>query len=205
MEPLQVTDFQAELPQLFCGSGHFRVYFERPPKTDKPASAGFYNSQAFNKLTEDLSSKHLDINGDAFSKECKLEVLEKSKEMGGAFDLVIYSLASPRRTDPESGQTYRACLKPIDAVYRNKSLDTDKEEVKEISLDPASIDEIESTRKVMGGEDWKLWTEFLLKENLLAKGCTNTSLLLYWTCSYTANLSQRYHRKSKRRPGRYCC
>jgi enoyl-[acyl-carrier protein] reductase/trans-2-enoyl-CoA reductase (NAD+) len=156
-----------------AGADTLGVYFERPPKNDKPASAGFYNSQAFNKLTEDLSSKHLDINGDAFSKECKLEVLQKSKEMGGAFDLVIYSLASPRRTDPESGQTYRACLKPIDAVYRNKSLDTDKEEVKEISIDPASIDEIESTRKVMGGEDWKLWTEFLLKENLLAKGCMN--------------------------------
>ena len=155
------------------GADTLGVYFERPPKLDKPASAGYYNSLAFNKLAEGLDSVHLDINGDAFSKECKLEVLERAKEMGGTFDLVIYSLASPRRTDPDSGENYRACLKPIGAVYRNKTLDTDKEEVKEITIDPASPDEIESTRKVMGGEDWKLWTEFLLEENLLAEGCVN--------------------------------
>ena len=155
------------------GADTLGVYFERPPKPDKPASAGYYNSLAFNKLAEGLDSVHLDINGDAFSQACKLEVLERAKEMGGAFDLVIYSLASPRRTDPESGENYRACLKPIGAVYRNKTLDTDKEEVKEITIDPASPDEIESTRKVMGGEDWKLWTEFLLEENLLAEGCVN--------------------------------
>ena len=94
------------------------------------------------------------------------------KRNGRDIWLVIYSLASPRRTDPES-ENYRACLKPIGAVYRNKTLDTDKEQVKEITIDPASPDEIESTRKVMGGEDWKLWTEFLLEENLLAKGCVN--------------------------------
>ena len=155
------------------GADTLGVYFERPPKPDKPASAGYYNSLAFNKLAEGLDSVHLDINGDAFSQSCKLEVLERAKEMGGAFDLVIYSLASPRRTDPGSGENYRACLKPIGAVYRNKTLDTDKEEVKEITIDPASQDEIESTRKVMGGEDWKLWTEFLLEENLLAEGCVN--------------------------------
>ena len=155
------------------GADTLGVYFERPPKPDKPASAGYYNSLAFNKLAEGLDSVHLDINGDAFSQTCKLEVLERAKEMGGAFDLVIYSLASPRRTDPGSGENYRACLKPIGAVYRNKTLDTDKEEVKEITIDPASPDEIESTRKVMGGEDWKLWTEFLLEENLLAEGCVN--------------------------------
>jgi enoyl-[acyl-carrier protein] reductase/trans-2-enoyl-CoA reductase (NAD+) len=155
------------------GADTLGVYFERPPKPDKPASAGYYNSLAFNKLTEGLNSIHLDVNGDAFSQACKLEVLERAKEMGGAFDLVIYSLASPRRTDPESGENYRACLKPIGAVYRNKTLDTDKEEVKDITIDPASPDEIESTRKVMGGEDWKLWTEFLLEENLLAERCVN--------------------------------
>ena len=155
------------------GAETLGVYFERPPKPDKPASAGYYNSLAFNKLTEGLNSIHLDVNGDAFSQACKLEVLERAKEIGGAFDLVIYSLASPRRTDPESGENYRACLKPIGAVYRNKTLDTDKEEVKEITIDPASPDEIESTRKVMGGEDWKLWTEFLLEEDLLAEGCVN--------------------------------
>ena len=156
-----------------AGADTLGVYFERPPKEDKPASAGFYNSLAFNELTKSLDSQHVDVNGDAFSNECKSEVLEKAKQLGGAFDLVIYSLASPRRTDPESGDTFRACLKPIGAVYRNKTLDTDRKEVKEVTIDPANDDEIEHTRKVMGGEDWKLWTELLLRENLLADGCVN--------------------------------
>ena len=156
-----------------AGADTLGVYFERPPKEDKPASAGFYNSLAFNELTKSLDSQHVDVNGDAFSNECKSEVLEKAKQLGGAFDLVIYSLASPRRTDPESGDTFRACLKPIGAVYRNKTLDTDRKEVKEVTIDPANDDEIEHTRKVMGGEDWKLWTELLLRENLLAEGCVN--------------------------------
>ena len=156
-----------------AGADTLGVYFERPPKEDKPASAGFYNSLAFNELTKSLDSQHVDVNGDAFSNECKSEVVEKAKQLGGAFDLVIYSLASPRRTDPESGDTFRACLKPIGAVYRNKTLDTDRKEVKEVTIDPANDDEIEHTRKVMGGEDWKLWTELLLRENLLADGCVN--------------------------------
>ena len=156
-----------------AGADTLGVYFERPPKEDKPASAGFYNSLAFNELTKSLDSQHVDVNGDAFSNECKTKVLEKAKQLGGAFDLVIYSLASPRRTDPESGNTFRACLKPIGAVYRNKTLDTDRKEVKEVTIDPANDDEIEHTRKVMGGEDWKLWTELLLRENLLADGCVN--------------------------------
>jgi enoyl-[acyl-carrier protein] reductase/trans-2-enoyl-CoA reductase (NAD+) len=156
-----------------AGADTLGVYFERPPKEDKPASAGFYNSLAFNELTKSLDSQHVDVNGDAFSNECKSEVVEKAKQLGGAFDLVIYSLASPRRTDPESGDTFRACLKPIGAVYRNKTLDTDRKEVKEVTIDSANDDEIEHTRKVMGGEDWKLWTELLLRENLLAEGCVN--------------------------------
>ena len=113
------------------------------------------------------------MNGDAFSDECKQEVVSKAHEMGGGFDLVIYSLASPRRTDPLSRDIYRACLKPIGAVYRNKTLDTDKELVKEMTIEPASPEEIASTEKVMGGEDWQLWTELLLSENLLSRNCVN--------------------------------
>ena len=149
------------------------VFFERPPKEEKPASAGYYNTLAFQTLAANLKSRHEDINGDAFSTECKSTVIDKAKEFGGKFDLIIYSLASPRRTDPIDGKSYRACLKPIGAVYRNKSLDTDKEEIKEITLEPASQDDIDSTIKVMGGEDWASWTELLLRENLLADGCLN--------------------------------
>ena len=156
-----------------CDADTLGVYFERPPAGDRPASAGFYNSQAFNKLATEAGLKTEDVNGDAFSTEIKSETISKAKDFGGQFDLVIYSLASPRRTDPADGSTYRACLKPIGAVYKNKTLDTDKKEVKDVTIDPASEDEILHTEKVMGGEDWEAWTDALLKASLLSPNCLN--------------------------------
>ena len=88
-----------------------------------------------------------DINGDAFSDDCKNEVIAKAREMGGEFDLVIYSLASPRRTDPVDGQNYRACLKPVGMIYKNKTPDTDRKEVKEVTINPATEDEISIPRR----------------------------------------------------------
>lgn len=149
------------------------VSFEREPKVEKPGSAGHYNVSAFQNLARSQGLIAEDINGDAFSDACKDEVIAKAKEMGGAFDLVIYSLASPRRTDPLNGVTYRACLKPVGMIYKNKTLDTDKQEVKEVTIDPANEDEISQTEKVMGGDDWQLWTSRLLQEGLLADGCIN--------------------------------
>ena len=156
-----------------AGADTMGVYFERPPKGEKTASAGFYNSAAFCKLATEAGLSAVDVNGDAFSNECKEEVVKRAKETGGPFDLVVYSLASPRRTDPADGNTYRACLKPIGAVYKNKTLDTDRKEVKEVTIDPASEQEVADTRKVMGGEDWEAWTDLLLAESLLAPGCLN--------------------------------
>lgn len=149
------------------------VSFEREPKEGKPGSAGHYNVSAFQKLAHSKELVAEDINGDAFSNECKEEVIKKAKQMGGGFDLVIYSLASPRRTDPSDGQVYRACLKPIGMIYKNKTLDTDRAEVKEVTIDPANDSEIAHTEKVMGGEDWALWTRRLVDEDLLAEGCIN--------------------------------
>lgn len=149
------------------------VSFEREPKEGKPGSAGHYNVSAFQKLAHSKELVAEDINGDAFSNECKEEVIKKAKQMGGGFDLVIYSLASPRRTDPTDGQVYRACLKPIGMIYKNKTLDTDRAEVKEVTIDPANDSEIAHTEKVMGGEDWALWTRRLVDEDLLAEGCIN--------------------------------
>ena len=149
------------------------VSFERAPKEEKPASAGYYNVSAFQKIAKENGLLSEDINGDAFSNECKDEVIQKAKEMGGEFDLVIYSLASPRRTDPSDSQVYRACLKPVGMIYKNKTLDTDRKEVKEVTIDPANDDEIFQTEKVMGGEDWELWTRRLLDGGVLSKGCIN--------------------------------
>lgn len=156
-----------------CGADTLGVYFERPPTEERTASAGFYNSLAFCKLARDAGLKAEDINGDAFSDSVKNEVIKKAKEFGGSFDLVIYSLASPRRTDPKDGSNYRACLKPIGAIYKNKTLDTDKELVKEVTIDPATQDEIFQTEKVMGGEDWEAWTDALLDADLLSSDCLN--------------------------------
>jgi len=156
-----------------CNAETLGVSFEREPKEEKLGSAGHYNISAFQKLAREKGLTAIDINGDAFSDDCKAEVVKKAHEMGGQFDLVIYSLASPRRTDPTDGHTYRACLKPVGMIYKNKTLDTDRKEVKEITIDPANDDEISQTEKVMGGEDWELWTNLLIQEGLLAEGCVN--------------------------------
>ena len=156
-----------------CGADTLGVYFERPPSEERTASAGFYNSQAFCKFAQEAGLKAEDINGDAFSDEIKEKVLKTASAFGGKFDMVIYSLASPRRTDPQDGISYRACLKPIGAIYKNKTLDTDKKQVKEVIIDPASDEEIFQTEKVMGGEDWERWTDVLLEADLLSNDCLN--------------------------------
>jgi enoyl-[acyl-carrier protein] reductase/trans-2-enoyl-CoA reductase (NAD+) len=156
-----------------CGADTLGVYFERPAAGERTASAGHYNSEAFCKLARESGLKAEDVNGDAFSNEIKEEVIAKAKEFGGTFDLVIYSLASPRRTDPVDGTNYRACLKPIGATYKNKTLDTDRKEVKEVTIDPANEDEIFQTEKVMGGEDWEAWTDALLDAGVLSADCLN--------------------------------
>ena len=147
-----------------CGADTLGVYFERPPSGERTASAGYYNSQAFCKLAREEGLKAEDINGDAFSNEIKEEVIAKAKEFGGKFDLVIYSLASPRRTDPQSGDTYRACLKPIGTIYKNKTLDTDRKQVKELTINPANADEIAQTETY---DEESLHMRQLLKTKLI--------------------------------------
>ena len=105
----------------------------------------------------------------------KQEVIETLKANMGKVDLVIYSLASPRRTDPETGEVYKSTLKPVGQAYKTKTYDTDKNLVHEIALEPANDDEIEQTIKVMGGEDWELWLNALAEADLLADGCKTTA------------------------------
>ena len=155
------------------GANTLGVYFERPGANGRTASAGYYNSRAFCEAAEAAGCRAIDVNGDAFSDEIKVQAIEKAKSLGGPFDLFIYSLASPRRNDPTDGQTYKACLKPIGAVNKNWTLDTDKGEVKEVSIDPATEEDVRQTCKVMGGEDWEAWTEALLAADLLAPSAVN--------------------------------
>ena len=150
------------------GADTLGIFFERPSAKGKPASAGWYNSVAVEKAAHQAGLYASSINGDAFSDEIKAEAIERIKKDLGQVDLVVYSLASPRRTDPKSGETYRSVLKPIGQRYGNQSLDTDKGEVTSVEMDPATDEEIEATIKVMGGEDWELWMDALDEAGVLA-------------------------------------
>lgn len=151
------------------------VFFERPSQKGKPASAGWYNSVAFEKAAHAKGLYAKSINGDAFSDEIKAQTVETIKADLGQVDLVVYSLASPRRTDPKTGETHRSVLKPIGQSFTNRSLDTDKDEVCEVTIEPASDEEIADTVKVMGGEDWELWMDALDSAGVLAPGAKSVA------------------------------
>jgi enoyl-[acyl-carrier protein] reductase/trans-2-enoyl-CoA reductase (NAD+) len=150
-----------------CEASTLGVFFERPSSNGKPASAGWYNTVAFENEAQAAGLYAKSINGDAFSNEIKSEVIQAIKEDWGTVDFVIYSLASPRRTDPATGETYKSCLKPIGTSFSNTSLDTNKGLVESVSIEPANEEDIENTVKVMGGEDWELWMEALSNAGVL--------------------------------------
>ncbi len=151
------------------------VFFEKEPEVESTATAGWYNSMAFEKAAhaEGLYAKSL--NGDAFSDALKESTIDLLKREVGPVDLVVYSLASPRRTHPKTGLTAKSVLKPIGQPFTGKTLDTDKAEIKTVTLEPATQEEINDTVSVMGGEDWEMWIEALDKAGLLAQGCKTIS------------------------------
>ncbi|RVU86548.1 trans-2-enoyl-CoA reductase family protein [Leucothrix sargassi] len=152
------------------GAKTLGVFFEKAPKAKKTGSAGYYNAAAFDQAAKDAGLYAKSINGDAFSDECKAKTIELIKEDMGKIDLVIYSLASPRRTDPESGEVFNSTLKPIGKSYTAKNLNTDTKEVGEITVEPANDEEIANTVKVMGGEDWERWMSALADADVLDEG-----------------------------------
>jgi len=152
------------------GANTLGLFFEKPASEKRTGSAGYYNSAAFDKqaVADGLYSKS--INGDAFSNEAKEKAIALIKADMGKVDMVVYSLASPRRTDPITGETYMSTLKPIGQTYTTKSLNTDTKLISEVSVDAANDDEIAGTIKVMGGEDWALWIDALNNAGVLADG-----------------------------------
>lgn len=159
-----------------CGAETFGIFFEKPPTETKTGSAGYYNSAAFEDFAKQEGLYAASINGDAFSHEVKKQTIDALKAKMGAVDLVIYSLASPRRTDPDTGEVYSNVLKPIGKSVTQKNLNTDKLLVGEVTIEPASEEEIAGTIKVMGGEDWELWMNELSKAGLLAPNCKTIAL-----------------------------
>lgn len=158
-----------------CGADTLGLFFEKPGTERKTGSAGYYNSAAFQAEARSAGLYAESINGDAFSDEIKQQTIEKIKADLGQVDLVVYSLASPRRTDPKTGITYNSTLKPIGDAVTRKTLDTNKHEVSEVTIEPASNEEIANTIKVMGGEDWELWIDALSEAGVLAEGCKTVS------------------------------
>ena len=159
------------VPAFGSGAKTLGLFFEKPGSEKRPGSAGWYNTAAFEKAAtaEGLFAKSL--NGDAFSHELKAQAIEIiQNEMGGKVDLVVYSLASPRRTDPDTGEVYKSVLKTTGGDYTNKTLNTDKGEVEEVTIGAATEEEIAQTIKVMGGDDWELWINALSEANVLADG-----------------------------------
>lgn len=154
------------------GAATFGVFFDRPSEEDRTATAGWYNTAAFHTAAHKAGLYAQSINGDAFSDDIKRQTLEAIKRDLGQVDLIVYSLASPRRTHPRTGAVHKSCLKPIGAPYTNKTVDTENGVVSDITIEPATEAEVADTIAVMGGEDWEMWINALDEAKLLAPGAT---------------------------------
>ena len=150
------------------GAKTLGVFFERPPEGDKTATAGYYNTAALHSMAKRDGLFAASINGDAFSDEIKRGAAEMIRKEMGAVDLVIYSLASPKRTDPRTGRVYNSVLKPVGQPFTNRTIELDSGKVVDVALQPATEGEVEDTIAVMGGDDWRLWMNMLIEEKLLA-------------------------------------
>ena len=160
-----------------CGAKTVGVAYEKEcdGKPGRTATAGFYNNRAFMELAGDKN--HITLNGDAFSDDIKEKTAEACKKLFGGekIDLLVYSLAAPRRTDPKTGEVFSSVIKPVGKPYSGKTVDFHTGEVKEVTIDPATDAEAAATVKVMGGEDWYLWIEKLKADGLLAEGFTTVN------------------------------
>lgn len=153
------------------GASTIGVFFEKAGTEKKPGTAGFYNSAAFDKFAKEEGLYSKSLNGDAFSNEAKQKTIDLIKEDLGQIDMVVYSLASPVRKMPETGEVIRSSLKPIGETYTSTAVDTNKDTIIEASVEPATEEEIKDTVTVMGGEDWELWINALSEAGVLADGC----------------------------------
>lgn len=161
-----------------CGAATVGVFFERPGDAarSRPASAGWYNTAEFAKQAEAAGLYCANINGDAFGDEVKKQAIEAIKKSPlGKIDLIVYSLASPRRTDPDTGEVYKSVLKTVGEERKDKSLDTDKGQVIEVTVPAATEREIFETVKTMGGDDWERWIKALDGAGVLAEGCASVA------------------------------
>ena len=157
------------------GAKTLGIFFERPSEDGRPATPGWYNTIAFTDAARKAGLFAANLNGDAFSDELKRQAIEIIQRDMGPIDLVVYSLASPRRTHPRTGVVHKSVLKPVGTTFSNKTVDTDKGVVSTITIEPANEAEIADTTAVMGGEDWEFWINALAEAKLLAPGATSVA------------------------------
>jgi enoyl-[acyl-carrier protein] reductase/trans-2-enoyl-CoA reductase (NAD+) len=158
-----------------AGAATLGVFFEKEGVEGKPGSAGWYNSAAFHQEAAGAGLYARSINGDAFSDAIKQKTIDTIKADLGQVDLVIYSLASPRRLHPRTGVVYNSTLKPIGKDITMRGINTDKEVIQEMSVPAATEEEIANTVAVMGGEDWQFWIDALDAAGVLAPGAITTA------------------------------
>ena len=158
-----------------CGASTIGIFFEKEGTDRKAGSAGWYNSAAFHAQAEAAGLYAKSINGDAFSDEIKDKTINLIKQDLGQVDLVVYSLAAPQRQHPRTGEVHVSTLKPIGSAFVGVGINTDKEEITEFALEPASPEEVANTVAVMGGEDWQMWIEALDEAGVLADGAKTTA------------------------------
>jgi enoyl-[acyl-carrier protein] reductase/trans-2-enoyl-CoA reductase (NAD+) len=151
------------------------IFFEKEGTDAKTGSAGWYNSAAFHKHAEAEGLYAKSINGDAFSDDIKQKAIDTIKADLGQVDLVVYSLAAPRRTDPKTGEIYSSTLKPIGKDITMRGINTDKEVIQEVTVPAANDAEIAGTVAVMGGADWQLWIDALKDAGVLTDGAKTTA------------------------------
>ncbi|MBX7122085.1 MAG: trans-2-enoyl-CoA reductase family protein [Opitutaceae bacterium] len=157
------------------GAQTLGVFFERPSDEGRPATPGWYNTIAFTEAAHSAGLKAANINGDAFSDDIKKQTIDLLKREFAPVDLIVYSLASPRRTHPKTGVVHKSTLKPIGQTFANKTVDTDKGIVSQITIEPATEAEISDTVAVMGGEDWEMWINALMAAGVVAPGATSVA------------------------------
>ncbi len=178
-----------------CGANTLGVSFEKLPTESKTATAGWYNNAAFEDAAEAAGLYAKTIDGDAFADEMRERVIDTIKADLGKIDLVVYSLASPVRQHPRTGELHRSSIKPLGDALNIKSVHVDRGEVIEVDLEPATPEETANTVAVMGGEDWEFWMDALLEADVLAQGCKTVAFTyigteLTWPIYWDGTLGQ---------------
>ncbi|MBA9088601.1 enoyl-[acyl-carrier protein] reductase/trans-2-enoyl-CoA reductase (NAD+) [Fontibacillus solani] len=152
-----------------AGANTVGVYRRSQATGARTASAGWYNSAAFEKAAQEAGLQSYSVTGDAFSKETKVRTAELISKELGQVDLIVYSVATARKTDANTGQSYNSVLKPIGESYSNKTVNFHTGEISMVTLEPATEQEISETVAVMGGDDWQEWIDTLREAGVLAQ------------------------------------